>query len=218
MTYEIIKKHPEVLALLERGNYNLGVMGFTDHSMAHCALVADRAAYILKALGYSEHEQELAKIAGCMHDIGNAINRKNHAEYGALLANDILKEVGMATADRMTVIAAIGNHDESTGGAKDPVSAALILADKSDVRQNRVRTADREKFDIHDRVYYAVTGHSLKVDPVEKKIALNLQIDESICTMYEYFDIFLGRMMMCREAAQMLGAKFRLTVNGSKVL
>jgi len=218
MTYESIKKHPEVLALLERGNYNLGVMGYTDHSMAHCALVAERAAYILKALGYSEHDQELAKIAGCMHDIGNAVNRKNHAEYGALLANDILKEGGMATADRMTVIAAIGNHDESTGGAKDPVSAALILADKSDVRQNRVRTTDREKFDIHDRVNYAVTGHSLKVDPVEKKISLNLQIDESICTMYEYFDIFLGRMMMCREAAQMLDAKFRLTVNGSKVL
>ena len=218
MTYEQIKSHPEVNALLERGNYNLGVMGFTDHSMAHCALVAERAAYILKALGYSEHEQELAKIAGCMHDIGNAINRKNHAEYGALLANDILKEMGAATGDRMIVIAAIGNHDESTGGAKDPVSAALILADKSDVRQNRVRTQDREKFDIHDRVNYAVTGHSLKVDPAEKKIALNLQIDESICTMYEYFDIFLGRMMMCREAAQMLGAKFRLTVNGGKVL
>ena len=218
MTYEMIKSHPEVNALLERGNYNLGVMGFTDHSMAHCALVAERAAYILKALGYSEHEQELAKIAGCMHDIGNAINRKNHAEYGALLANDILKEMGAATGDRMIVIAAIGNHDESTGGAKDPVSAALILADKSDVRQNRVRTQDREKFDIHDRVNYAVTGHSLKVDAAEKKIALNLQIDESICTMYEYFDIFLGRMMMCREAAQMLGAKFRLTVNGGKVL
>ena len=218
MTYEQIKSHPEVNALLERGNYNLGVMGFTDHSMAHCALVAERAAYILKALGYSEHEQELAKIAGCMHDIGNAINRKNHAEYGALLANDILKEMGAATGDRMTIIAAIGNHDESTGGAKDPVSAALILADKSDVRQNRVRTQDREKFDIHDRVNYAVTGHSLKVDPAEKKISLNLQIDESICTMYEYFDIFLGRMMMCREAAQMLGAKFRLTVNGGKVL
>ena len=218
MTYEQIKSHPEVNALLERGNYNLGVMGFTDHSMAHCALVAERAAYILKMLDYSEHEQELAKIAGCMHDIGNAINRKNHAEYGALLANDILKEMGAATEDRMTIIAAIGNHDESTGGAKDPVSAALILADKSDVRQNRVRTQDREKFDIHDRVNFAVTGHNLKVDPVEKKISLNLQIDESVCTMYEYFDIFLGRMMMCREAAQMLGAKFRLTVNGGKVL
>ena len=218
MTYEQIKTHPEVLALLERGNYNLGVMGFTDHSMTHCALVAERAAHILKVLGYSDREQELAKIAGCMHDIGNAINRKNHAEYGALLANDILKEGNMETLDRMTVIAAIGNHDESTGGAKDPVSAALILADKSDVRQNRVRTQDREKFDIHDRVNFAVTGHNLKVDPVEKKISLNLQIDESVCTMYEYFDIFLGRMMMCREAAQMLGAKFRLTVNGSKVL
>ena len=218
MTYEQIKNHPEVNALLERGNYNLGVMGFTDHSMAHCALVAERAAYILKALGYSAHDQELARIAGCMHDIGNAVNRKNHAEFGALLANDILKEGGMETADRMTVIAAIGNHDESTGGAKDPVSAALILADKSDVRQNRVRTTDRDKFDIHDRVNYAVTGHSLKVDSAEKKISLNLQIDESICTMYEYFDIFLGRMMMCREAAQMLGARFRLTVNGSKVL
>ena len=218
MTYEQIKNHPEVNALLERGNYNLGVMGYTDHSMAHCALVAERAAYILKALGYSAHDQELARIAGCMHDIGNAVNRKNHAEFGALLANDILKEGGMETLDRMTVIAAIGNHDESTGGAKDPVSAALILADKSDVRQNRVRTQDRDKFDIHDRVNYAVTGHSLKVDPAEKKISLNLQIDESICTMYEYFDIFLGRMMMCREAAQMLGAKFRLTVNGGKVL
>ena len=218
MTYDQIKNHPEVNALLERGNYNLGVMGYTDHSMAHCALVADRAAYILKALGYSAHDQELARIAGCMHDIGNAVNRKNHAEFGALLANDILKEGGMETLDRMTVIAAIGNHDESTGGAKDPVSAALILADKSDVRQNRVRTQDRDKFDIHDRVNYAVTGHSLKVDPAEKKISLNLQIDESICTMYEYFDIFLGRMMMCREAAQMLGARFRLTVNGSKVL
>ena len=218
MTCEEIKNNEEVLALLEKGNRNLGVLGFTDHSVAHCALVADRAAYILRKLGYSEQEQELARIAGVMHDIGNAINRKNHAEYGALLANDILKKTDMTMADRITVISAIGNHDESTGGAKDPVSAALILADKSDVRRNRVRTKEREKFDIHDRVNYAVTGHSLKVDPEEKKIALNLQIDESICTMYEYFDIFLGRMMMCRGAAEMLGAKFRLTVNGGKVL
>ena len=218
MTYELIKNHPEVNALLEKGNRNLGVLGFTDHSMAHCALVADRAAYILRTLGYSQHEQELAKIAGCMHDIGNAINRTHHAELGAILANDILKSTGMPMEDRLTVIAAIGNHDESTGGAKDPVSAALILADKSDVRQNRVRETDREKFDIHDRVNYAVTGHSLKVDPEEKKISLNLQVDESICTMYEYFDIFLGRMMMCRGAAEMLGARFRLTVNGGKVL
>ena len=218
MTYEEIKKHPEVVALLERGDYNLGVLGFTDHSMAHCALVAERAAYILRKLGYSDHEEELAKIAGCMHDIGNAINRTHHAELGALLANDILKETGMPIADRMIIISAIGSHDESTGGAKDPVSAALILADKTDVRRNRVRPQDAADFDIHDRVNYAVTGTSLKVDPVERKISLNLQVDEQICTMYDYFNIFLGRMMMCREAAQMLGASFRLTVNGGKVL
>ena len=218
MTYEQIKNHPEVTALLERGDYNLGVLGFTDHSMAHCVLVAERAAYILRKLGYSDREEELAKIAGCMHDIGNAVNRTHHAEIGALLANDILKEGGMSIPDRMTVISAIGSHDESTGGAKDPVSAALILADKTDVRRNRVRPQDASQFDIHDRVNYAVTGTSLKVDPVERKISLNLQVDESICTMYDYFDIFLGRMMMCRAAAQMLGASFRLTVNGAKVL
>ena len=218
MTYEQIKQHPEVVALLERGDYNLGVLGFTDHSMSHCVLVAERAAYILRKLGYDEHQEELAKIAGCMHDIGNAINRAHHAELGALLANDILKETDMTIADRMTVISAIGSHDESTGSAKDPVSAALILADKTDVRRNRVRPQDAADFDIHDRVNYAVTGTSLKVDPEQRKISLNLQVDEQICTMYEYFDIFLGRMMMCREAAQMLGASFRLTVNGSKVL
>ena len=218
MTYEQIKTHPEVNALLEQGNRNLGVMGFTDHSMSHCVLVAERAGYLLHALGYSEREVELAKIAGCMHDIGNAINRSRHAEIGAILANDILKTMDLPLEDRMVVISAIGNHDESTGGAKDAVSAAVILADKSDVRQNRVRTKDKEKFDIHDRVNYAVTGHNLKVDPVEKKISLNLQIDESVCSMYEYFDIFLGRMMMCRGAAEMLGARFCLRVNGAKVL
>ena len=217
MTYQQIKNHPEVLAYLERGNHDLGVLGFTDHSAAHTTLVAERAAYILRKLGYSDHEEELARIAGFMHDIGNAINRKNHAEYGAILAGQILKEEGMPLEDRVIIMSAIGNHDESTGGAKDPVSAALILADKTDVRRDRV-VQPRESFDIHDRVNYAVTGSSLKVDPEEKKISLNLQVDESICTMYEYFDIFLGRMMMCRGAAEMLGAKFRLTVNGGKVL
>ena len=218
MLYQKIKNDPEVLALLERGNHNLGVLGFTDHSVAHTGLVADRAANILQRLGYDEHAQELARIAGIMHDIGNAINRTRHGEYGAILANDILKKYDLPIADRLAVVSAIGNHDESTGGAKDPISAALILADKSDVRRNRVRTPDKENFDIHDRVNYAVTGTTLKVDPEEKKISLNLQVDESICTMYEYFDIFLGRMMMCRGAAEMLGCQFRLSVNGSKVL
>ena len=218
MIYEQIRHDDEVLALLEKGNANLGVLGYTDHSKAHTALVADRAAYILRTLGFSEHEQDLAKIAGFMHDIGNAINRKHHAEWGALLARDILKKYELPLADRILIVSAIGHHDESTGGAMDPVSAAVILADKSDVRRDRVRIQEKAKFDIHDRVNYAVTGHSLKVNPEENKISLNLQVDENICTMYEYFDIFLGRMMMCRSAAEMLGAKFRLTVNGGKVL
>lgn len=218
MTYKEIRNNSEVCALLDKGNQNLGVLGFTDHSEAHCLLVAERAAYILRKLGYSEHDQELAQIAGFMHDIGNAINRTHHAELGALLANDILKQTDMPLADRIAVIAAIGQHDESTGGSKDPISAALILADKTDVRRNRVRTKEQDRFDIHDRVNYAVTGSALKVDTEKKVIALNLQVDDSICTMYEYFDIFLNRMLMCRAAAEMLGYQFRLTVNGGKVL
>ena len=218
MTYKEIRNNSEVCALLDKGNQNLGVLGFTDHSEAHCLLVAERAAYIQRKLGYSEHDQELAQIAGFMHDIGNAINRTHHAELGALLANDILKQTDMPLADRIAVIAAIGQHDESTGGSKDPISAALILADKTDVRRNRVRTKEQDRFDIHDRVNYAVTGSALKVDTEKKVIALNLQVDDSICTMYEYFDIFLNRMLMCRAAAEMLGYQFRLTVNGGKVL
>lgn len=218
MTYAEIRNNEEVCALLDRGNQNLGVLGFTDHSEAHCLLVAERAAYILRKLGYSDREEELARIAGFMHDIGNAINRTHHAELGALLANDILKQTDMPMADRIAVIAAIGQHDESTGRSMDPISAALILADKTDVRRNRVRTKEESRFDIHDRVNYAVTGTSVKVDPEKKTIALNLQVDDSICTMYEYFDIFLTRMLMCRGAAEMLGCQFRLTVNGGKVL
>ena len=218
MTYREIKQNEEVLAFLAKGNADLGVLGYTDHSTAHCAMVAERAAYILESFGYSEHEVELAKIAGFMHDIGNAINRKNHAEYGALLANDILAKTDMSLADRVTVMSAIGNHDESTGGAKDVISAALIIADKTDVRRNRVRTKEPENFDIHDRVNYAVTDAKLLIDTEKKTITLDLQIDERICTMYEYFDIFLGRMLMSRGAAAVLGAKFRLLANGSKIL
>lgn len=218
MDYDEIRKNKEVCSFLKKGNDNLGVMGITDHSMAHCTFVAERAGYILKELGYPKHEQELAKIAGILHDIGNVINRTHHAENGAILANEILKKTDMSMEDRITVISAIGNHDESTGGAKDIVSAALILADKSDVRRNRVRNKEKGKFDIHDRVNYAVTSSSLKVDQNKRKISLNLQIDTNMCTMYEYFDIFLGRMMMCRGSAEILGAKFRLTVNGGKVL
>lgn len=218
MKFEEIKKNEEVLAFLKKGNENLGILGYTDHSKAHCAVVAERAGSILKQLGYSEKEIELSKIAGFMHDMGNAVNRTHHAEYGAILANDILKNMDMSLEDRVTIVSAIGNHDESTGGATDVVSAALIIADKTDVRRNRVRNHDMSTFDIHDRVNYAVTSAELEIQVEKKVIALHLQIDENICTMYDYFDIFLGRMMMCRKAAEVLGLRFKLTANGSKVL
>ncbi|MFQ9933728.1 MAG: HD domain-containing protein [Lachnospiraceae bacterium] len=218
MNYKEIKKNQEVIAFLKKGNDNLGTLGYTDHSEIHCTLVAERGAMILKKFGYSEHDIELVKIAGFMHDMGNAVNRSHHAEYGAILANDILRRTDMPVSDRVTIVSAIGNHDESTGGAVDAVSAALIIADKTDVRRNRVRTKEQANFDIHDRVNYAVTEAALKVNTEKNVISLNLQIDERICTMYEYFDIFLGRMMMCRRSAEILGAKFKLTANGSKVL
>ena len=217
MTYKEIKKNKEVLAYLKKGNDNLGVLGFTDHSEVHCAVVAERAGMILKKLGYSEHDVEVAKIAGFMHDIGNAVNRKNHAEYGAILAETILRNTDLPLDDRVVIVSAIGHHDESTGGAKDAVSAALIIADKTDVRRNRVRPQE-QNFDIHDRVNYAVTNNKLNINPENRKITLEIEVDESICTMYEYFDIFLGRMLMSRAAAEMLDAKFSLFVNGSKVL
>lgn len=218
MDYKQIKENKEVLALLEKGNSNLGMLGYTDHSKKHCSIVAEHAAMVLKKFGYSEHEMELVRIAGFMHDIGNVINRNRHAEYGAILANDILRNTDMSVEDRLTIVSAIGNHDESTGGAVDAISAALIIADKTDVRRNRVRNKDKATFDIHDRVNYAVTEAKLKINPEKGVISLNLQVDESICTMYEYFEIFLGRMMMCRHSAEILGAKFKLMANGSKVL
>ena len=218
MTYEDITRNEEVRALIEKGNANLGTLGFTDHSTIHTGIVARNAGKILEAFGYSEKEIELAKIAGFMHDIGNAINRKNHAEYGGILANEILRNYDLSIEDRITVVSAISNHDESTGKAVDAVSAALIIADKTDVRRDRVRTKEPAAFDIHDRVNYAVTGQNLKINAEEKVISLNLQIDEKICTMYEYFDIFLGRMLMSRSAAEVLGARFKLKVNGIKIL
>ncbi|WP_235904403.1 HD domain-containing protein [Oliverpabstia intestinalis] len=194
------------------------MLGYTDHSEKHCAIVAKRAGMILKKFGYSEHEIELAEIAGALHDIGNAINRKNHGEYGAILAYSLLEKLDIPLTDRGIIVSAIGNHDKSTWGAVDAVSAVLILADKTDVRRNRVRNEEKSGFDKHDRVNYAVTNATVKVNVQKRSITLNLQIDEDICTMYEYFEIFLGRMMMCRKAAELLGAKFKLTANGSKVL
>lgn len=218
MTYKEIRRNPEIIAYLKKGNDDLGVLGFTDHSEIHCTVVAERAGMILKKLGYSDHEVEVVKIAGFMHDMGNAVNRHRHAEYGALLADRILEKTDFPLEDRVTVVSAIGNHDESTGGAKDAISAALIIADKTDVRRNRVRLKEMQNFDIHDRVNYAVTEAKLKVNAEKKVISLNLQIDENICSMLEYFEIFLERMLMCRRAAEMLGVKFKLTANGSKIV
>ena len=218
MKYKDITENEEVLALIAKGNENLGVLGYTDHSEVHAALVAERAANILEILGYSKKEIELVKVAAFMHDIGNAINRSRHAEYGSLLANDILKETGMDRQERLTVVSAIAHHDESTGGATDVISAALIIADKTDVRRNRVRQKPKANFDGHDRVNYAVTKTDLIIDKDKKQISLNLEIDEKICTLYEYFDIFLGRMLMCRKASELLGVTFRLMVNGNKAL
>ncbi len=219
ITYNEIKKNETVRALMKKGNDNLGVLGFTDHSEAHSALVAERAARILAEFGFSEDDQELARIAGYMHDIGNAINRKNHAEYGAFLADDILRGMDLPLQERITIISAISHHDESTGGATDTISAALIIADKTDVRRNRVRrNKARASFDIHDRVNYAVTTNHMNIDKEKRLITLELEVDESICTMYEYFDIFLDRMLMSRSSAEMLQAKFSLVVNGNRVL
>ena len=218
MTYKDIRHNKEVNELLKKGNQTLGLLGYTDHSQDHCVRVAETAAHILKKFGYSEHDIELARIAGYMHDIGNAINRNRHAEYGGLLANEILKQYDLIIPDRITIVSAISNHDESTGGAVDPISAALIIGDKTDVRRSRVREKPKATFDIHDRVNYAVTEASLTVCPEKNLVTLDLQIDENICSMLEYFEIFLERMLMCRRASEMLGAKFKMTANGSKIV
>lgn len=218
MTYKEIIKNEEINGFLKKGNENLGKLGFTDHSQAHCTQVAYHAGKILERFGYSKHEIELVKIAAYMHDIGNAINRMHHAEYGALLANSILKETDLSLEDRITIVSAIGNHDESTGSPEDIISAALIIADKTDVRRSRVRQKEKSAFDIHDRVNYAVTEAKLKIAKDKSVIALNLQIDEKICSMYDYFEIFLQRMMLCRKSAEILGTTFKLTANGRKVL
>lgn len=218
MDQQKIFLHPEILEYYKKGNAILIGLGYTDHSTAHTMLVAKRAAELLKSFGYSEHEIELVLIAGFMHDIGNVINRHHHAEYGAILANEILKDTEISMPDRVQIVSAIANHDESTGAVCDPVTAALIIADKSDVRRNRVREKDPILFDVHDRVNYAVTESRLEALPDQKLIVLHLTVDEEICTMYEYMDIFLGRMMMCSRAARILGAKFSLRVNDQKVL
>lgn len=217
ITYNDVTASDEVNEYMRQGNETLGVLGYTDHSVKHTAIVAHTAEKILQALGYEARTIELAKIAGYMHDIGNCINRKDHAHLGALLARDILKGMGMEAAEIAPVINAIGLHDESTGGAVNPISAAVILADKTDVRRNRVRNQIKETFDKHDRVNYAVTASRLEILLEKQTILFEIELDESICSMMDYFEIFLQRMLMCKRAAEILGMQFKMTANGNKI-
>ena len=218
MIYKEIRANEEVNALLDKGNKNLGLLGFTDHSKAHCTYVAETAGHILKKFNYDAHDIELAKIAGYMHDIGNVINRIDHAQSGAVMAFRILDKLGMPADEIATVCSAIGNHDESTAFPVNAVAAALILADKTDVRRTRVRNRDKATFDIHDRVNYAVEKASTTLDAAGKAVVLDLQLDTGMSPVIDYFEIFLERMLLCRKAAEKLGLSFRLVVNGQTVL
>ena len=218
MTFDRIRENAEIRVYMEKGNENLGVLGYTEHAMAHAMRASHTAADILEKLGYSEREVELSRIAGYMHDIGNCINRTDHAHTGAIMAMQILREMGMAPQDVAVVIAAIGNHDEKTGTAVDAVSAALILADKCDVRRSRVRARTQADFDIHDRVNYAAENSVLHIDAQERTITLDITLDDAICSVLDYIEIFTQRMLMCRRAAEKLGCSFHLMANGSKVL
>ena len=208
---------PEVNAYIEQGNRVLGALGYTEHSRGHAVKVAETAGNILEKLGYNQHTIELARIAGYMHDIGNCINRQDHAHSGAILAYSILKQLNMPLKDCLTITTAIGHHDEATGMAVDAVSAALILADKTDVRRNRVRNTIKESFDKHDRVNYAAVASSLHVNVEKQVILLEIELDEGICSILDYFEIFLQRMLMCKRAAEMLGMKFKMKANGNKI-
>lgn len=192
--------------------------GYTEHSHRHISIVSKRAGDILEKLQYPERTVELARIAGYLHDIGNCVNRTDHAHSGAILAYNILKEMGMPIEEITEIMMAIGNHDENTGTAVSDISAALILADKSDVHRDRVVNKNLSTFDIHDRVNYAVTDADLIIDEKERKIKLKLTIDTTICPVLDYFEIFMQRTMMCKYAAKYLKIWFELIINDTKLL
>lgn len=218
ITYEEIKNNEAIRTYITRADESLKALGFTEHSFAHVTKVSENAAYILRTLGYSEREIELAEIAGFLHDIGNLVNRVDHSQSGALMAFRILDNLDMPPYDLAEIVTAIGNHDEGTGVAVNPVSAALILADKTDVRRSRVRNTDITKFDIHDRVNYSVEESLLNINEDRSQIKLSLRIDTQISSVMDYFEIFLGRMVMCRNAAEKLGLSFKLEMNGQQLL
>ena len=217
ITYEEIYQLPELRTYIERADESLRVMGYTEHSFAHVNKVANLAHEILLKLGYSEREAELARIAGYLHDIGNMINRQDHAQSGAILAFRILDNLHADPEDIATIITAIGNHDEGSAFPVNPVAAALILADKADVRSSRVRNSDFSTFDIHDRVNYSVKKAELHIVR-DSHIELRLQIDTGICAVMDYFEIFMNRMILCRKAAEKLNVQFRLVINQQQIL
>ena len=218
ISYNTLIKDNSIKQYIQAADDSLRELGFTEHSFAHVSKVATDAAEILSALGYDEHTVELAKIAGYLHDIGNLVNRIEHSQSGAVIAFRILDNMGMPAPDIATIVTAIGNHDEGTGVPVNAVSAALILADKSDVRRSRVRNTDISTFDIHDRVNYSVESSALSISEDKKEIRLEIKIDTKISSLMDYFEIFLGRMMLCRKAADRLYMTFRLIINGQQFI
>ena len=218
ISFQSVKDSPDIKIYIREADRSLAALGYTEHSFAHVGRVSELAGEILDKLGYPPETVELARIAGYLHDIGNVVNRTDHSQSGAVMAFRILDKMGMAAEDIAAVVTAIGNHDEGTGVPVSPLAAALILADKSDVRRTRVRNSDTSAFDIHDRVNYSAESSELEVCPEEKSIKLNLKIDTSISSIMDYFEIFLGRMLLCRKAAESLGLSFGLFINGQQLI
>ncbi len=218
ITVEDLKSDPEVQALVARADANLGILGYTEHGDRHCSLSANIAYNVLDRLDYPERTAQLAAIAAYLHDMGNVVNREYHAQTAALLAYDILRRKGMVPGEIADIMAAIGNHDENDGSPVSAISAAVILADKTDVHYSRVRTTDLIKQDIHDRVNFAAKSSFLNVDAEKKTIALEIMIDTEVSSVMEYFEIFLTRMVVCRRAAKFLGLKFEVEINGYRLL
>lgn len=213
LTFEEIRKNLSIKTYIKKADDALSELGYTEHSFPHVLRVSDVAARILSVLQYSDHDVELVKIAGYLHDIGNLVNRVEHAQSGAVMAFRILDKLGMDTEDIADIVSAIGNHDEGTAVPINAIAAALILADKSDVRRSRVRNRDIASFDIHDRVNYSVRSSNLVIDEERQNITLVLDVDTEFGSVMDYFEIFLGRMILCRKAAEKLGLQFKLNIN-----
>ena len=218
MTYEDIKQNEEIRTYIARADESLIALGYTEHSFAHVTRVSEMAGYILSTLGYPERTVEVGKIAGYLHDIGNLVNRVDHSQSGAVMAFRLLDNMGFDPEEISVIVSAIGNHDEGTGVPVSPVAAALILADKSDVRRNRVRNQDVSSFDIHDRVNYSVTKSELKINEAHTLIKLKLSVDTRYGSVMDYFEIFLQRMVLCRKAAEKLGLQFKLMINEQQLI